>query len=152
MKTALLFLLLFAAIAVAIQVLMKLKSLKRGPKGSFVKRPVATANEQGMFWRLVECFPQPEYVVLAQVSFGALLNARDGASRYSFSQKRADFVLLDKSFTVIAVIELDDNSHRGREENDQNRDAMLTQAGYQVLRYDRTPDKNKLMSDIKTFI
>lgn len=117
-------------------------------RGSFGKRALATANEQGMFWRLVECFPQPEYVVLVQVSFGALLTAKEGASRYSFSQKRADFVLTDKSFKVLAVIELDDSSHKGREENDTQRDAMLIQAGYAVLRYPRIPDGARLKSDV----
>lgn len=149
MKIALLLLLAFIVIAIAIQLIAKSKGLGKAAKGEFVKRAVATTNEQGMFWRLVECFPQPEYVVLTQVSFGALLNARNGASRYSFSQKRADFVLLDKSFKVLAVIELDDNSHKGREDNDMKRDAMLTQAGYKVVRYTRTPDKEKLLADLK---
>lgn len=152
MKTALFLLFGLALMAIAIQFIAKSKGLGAGPKGSFGRRAIATANEQGMFWRLVECFPQPEYVVLTQVSFGALLTARGGASRYSFAQKRADFILLDKSFKVIAIIELDDNSHKGREENDGKRDAMLTQAGYQVLRYARTPDKIKLMSDMKAFV
>ena len=120
----------------------------RAPRGSFGKRSLATANEQAMYWRLVECFPQPEHVVLAQVSFGALLTAKEGASRYSFSQKRADFVLADKSFKVLAVIELDDSSHKGRELQDGQRDDMLIQAGYKVLRYPRIPDAAKLRSDM----
>jgi hypothetical protein len=152
MKTVLFVVFATIAIAIAIAALMKVKSAERGTKGNFVKRPVATANEQGMFWRLVECFPMPEHIVLTQVSFGALLNAKDGASRYSFSQKRADFVLLDKSFKVIAVIELDDSSHKGREKEDGKRDAMLMQARYNVLRYSKTPDKTKLMTDIKPLI
>lgn len=149
MKTALLLLVGLALIAVAIQFIAKSKGLGGSRKGRFTRRPLATANEQGMFWRLVDCFPQPEYVVLTQVSFGSLLNAKDGASRYSFSQKRADFVLADKSFKVIAVIELDDSSHRGNEERDGKRDAMLTQAGYKVLRYTKTPDRQSLIGDIE---
>ena len=88
-------------------------------------------------------------MVLPQVSFGALLNARNGASRYSFSQKRADFALLDKSFKVIAIIELDDSSHKGKEGADASRDAMLMQAGYQVLRYQKTPDRSKMLENIE---
>lgn len=140
--------LLLIAIFVAIAVL----SLKKGRegKGTFAKRKIATANEQGMYWRLIECFPQPEYVVLTQVSFGAMLIAKDGASRYSFSQKRADFVVADKTFKVLAVVELDDSSHKGREADDAKRDAMLTQAGYKVLRYARIPDAGRLKTDITT--
>ncbi|MFM2276392.1 MAG: hypothetical protein RL211_2264 [Pseudomonadota bacterium] len=138
-----------AAIAVFAVIATALKPQSgKGKKGTFAKRPLATANEQGMYWRLLECFKQPEYVVFAQVSFGALLTAKQGASRYSFSQKMADFVLLNKAFKVVAVIELDDSSHKGREANDANRDAMLEQAGYNVLRYAKTPDRNKLINDI----
>ncbi len=43
---------------------------------------LATPNEQAMYWRLVAAFSPPEYVVLAQVNFGALLVAKEGASRY----------------------------------------------------------------------
>jgi len=152
MKTMWLVLFVVIAIAVAFAVLVKLKSSEKAAKGIVVKRPIATANEQGMFWRLVECFPLPEYIVLTQVGFGALLNAKEGASRYSFPQKMADFVLLDKSFKVIAVVELDDSSHKGRERDDDKRDAMLAQAGYSVLRYGKTPDRAKLMNDIGPFV
>lgn len=117
-------------------------------KGSFAAREIATANEQFMFWRLAEVFPMPEYIVLTQVSFGALLAAKNGASRYSFAQKRADFVLTNKGFKVLAVIELDDASHKGKESADAERDAMLIEAGYKVLRYSRVPDRARLMADL----
>lgn len=117
-------------------------------QGTFTKRPIATANEQMMYWRLLSAFPDPEYVVLTQVSFGALLTAKGGAIRYSFSQKIADFVLLDKSFKVLSVIELDDSSHRGREGRDASRDAMLAKAGYKILRYKNIPQPEKLWRDI----
>lgn len=142
----LIFLVLAVAIAAAV-----LAAFSKGKirKGTFKAKPIATANEQAMFWRLVTAFPAPEYLVLTQVSFGALLRATGGASRYSFSQKIADFVVTNKGFKVLAVIELDDNSHKGRERQDANRDAMLKQAGYHVLRYSKTPDNERLQSDLK---
>ena len=117
-------------------------------RGAFTKRPLVTANEQTMYWRLLGTFPAPVYVVLAQVSFGALLTAKGGASRYSFSQKIADFVLLDKTFKVLAIIELDDSSHRGREGKDARRDAMPAMARYRVLRYKTVPQPEKLLRDL----
>lgn len=101
-----------------------------------------------MFWRLSEAFPKPDYVVLAQVSFGALLTAKQGASRNSFSQKIADFVLTDKAFQVLATIEFDDGSHKGREGRDASRDAMLAQAKYKILRYRSIPSTDKLVADV----
>lgn len=117
-------------------------------RGVFAKKRLATPREQTMYWRLIEALLQPKYIVLAQVSFGALLNARQGASRYSFSQKIADFVVTDSSFSVLAVIELDDSSHRGKEDSDLLRDIMLTEAGYRVLRYPQIPDVASLRSDL----
>jgi hypothetical protein len=147
------FLLVIAA-AVIVFMLVKLKGRQgneveeQAAKGTFTGRTIATKNEQAMFWRLVQVFPMPEYIVLTQVSFGAMLNAKGGASRYSFSQKRADFVLLDRAFSVLAVIELDDASHDGQEERDRKRDEMLIEAGYRVLRYRGIPQPEKLRSDI----
>lgn len=142
-------LLIFVAIAIAVAVAVFAKMSKgNAKKGTFGPRLLATANEQGMFWKLINAFPAPEFIVLTQVSFGALLTARNGASRYSFAQKRADFVLANNGFKVLAIIELDDSSHKGREKEDANRDAMLIEAGYKVLRYTRTPDAEKLLSDV----
>lgn len=149
MKFGLLLAILIALVVAAAAVLPKLP--KRPKKGNFAKRKALTANEQAMYWRLADCFPMPDQAVLAQVSFGALLQAKGGASRYSFSQKIADFVLMSKGFEVIAVIELDDASHKGREANDADRDAMLIEAGYKVLRYKRVPDRAQLMEDIASF-
>ena len=141
------FWIVFFAVA-AFMAISLLTARKRRRRGRFTPRDPVTKHEQGMYWRLVEAFPPPEFVVLSQVSFGALLAAKDGASRYSFSQKIADFVLLNKSFKVLAVIELDDSSHKGREQHDASRDAMLTEAGYRVLRYKHTPNKAQLTTDI----
>lgn len=146
-----LFLLIVVLLIAGAFIAIKTKGLGKtgkAAKGRFVANTLVTANEQGMFWRLVETFPAPEHVVLTQVSFGALLVAKDGASRYSFAQKRADFVVTNKGFKVLAVIELDDASHKGREKEDESRDAMLVQAGYKVLRYAKTPDVEKLRTDM----
>lgn len=139
-----------ALIILALLVKLVPEARKKVRRGSFGKKRLATPREQTMFWRLVEAFPGPEHIVLAQVSFGALLVAKNGASRYSFSQKIADFVLMDKSFTVLAVIELDDSSHRGRELDDGQRDDMLIEAGYKVLRYPGVPEVARLRNDVKT--
>ena len=87
----------------------------------------------------------PEYLVFTQVSFGALLTAKEGASRMTFAQKRADFVLTDKAFNVLAMVELDDSSHKGNEEKDKARDEMLKAAGYKVLRFASIPDRADLL-------
>lgn len=103
-----------------------------------------TKNEQPMYFRLVEAFP--ELIVLAQVSFSALLTSNDRASRNKFDRKTADFVLCTKSFAVVAVIELDDASHNGKAKEDAERDALLASVGHSVVRFKKVPDVAALRS------
>lgn len=116
---------------------------------SFVDKPKArpplTAREQAMYNRLVETLP--DLVVLPQVSFGALLTARTRAARSSFSRKIADFVVCDRAFKVVAVIELGDKNRKSKSPGDSERDALLVEAGYRVLRYQRVPDIDRVEAD-----
>ena len=101
-----------------------------------------------MFFRLCSTFPQ--HVVLSQVAFSALLVSKQQATRNGYNRKVADFVLCTKSFDVLAVIELDDSSHKGREGADGDRDAWLKDVGYRVVRYPQIPDAAKLLADFAT--
>jgi very-short-patch-repair endonuclease len=116
---------------------------------SFVDKPKArpplTVREQAMYNRLVQTLP--DLVVLPQVSFGALLTARTRAARSSFSRKIADFVVCDRAFKVVAVIELGDKSRKGKSQEDSERDVLLMEAGYRVLRYQRVPDIDRVEAD-----
>ena len=104
-----------------------------------------TDREQAMFNRLTSTFPS--YVILAQVSFSALLSSKDRVVRNGFDKKVADFVICTKAFIVVAIVELDDSSHKGREEADAQRAQILTNAGYQLKRYAQIPDERQLIAD-----
>ena len=108
-------------------------------------RPPLTAREQAMYNRLVQTLP--DLVVLPQVSFGALLTARTRAARSSFSRKIADFVVCDRSFKVVAVVALGDKNSKGKSQRDLDRDALLVEAGYRVLRYPRVPAVGRVEAD-----
>lgn len=109
------------------------------------RRQLLSEREQAMHNRLTQALP--ELVVLSQVSFGALLTARAYATRNTFDRKIADFVVCDKAFQVLAVIELDDASHKAKAAKDDARDAMLIQVGYRVLRYPNIPDIDSVRGD-----
>ncbi len=94
----------------------------------------------------------PECTVLAQVSFSALVTAEGWQSRNRFNRKVADYVLCSKHMNVIAVIELDDRSHIGREHHDRERDAMLKQAGYTTIRYPNIPTTDTIRQDIEKLL
>jgi very-short-patch-repair endonuclease len=133
-------------------VLLALAALKKksgqGPAETPRRRGPVTKNEQPMYFRLRDAFP--EHVVLAQVAFSALLTARHRRTRNTFDRKVADFVLCTKAFEVLAVIELDDSSHAGRDRQDAARDVLLTGAGYKVLRFKTVPDVDRLRATLQT--
>ena len=114
------------------------------------RKTVMTAREQQMYHLLQTALP--ECTVLAQVAFSALVTAKGWANRNRFDRKVADFVLCSQQLNVIAVIELDDSSHAGRERQDRERDAMLRLAGYVTLRYANFPTQQALRADIEQLL
>lgn len=137
-------------IVLALGVLVLLAIARLLPRGRDPKEdPRATwpltRNEQAMYFRLQDALP--DLIVLSQVSFGALLSARSTAVRNTFGRKRADFVICEKSFKVVAIVELDDSSHDGKKARDEKRDAQLQNAGYRVLRYRGIPNIDRVQVD-----
>ncbi|MHB1702053.1 MAG: DUF2726 domain-containing protein [Acidobacteriaceae bacterium] len=110
------------------------------------KEPL-TEREQAMYFRLKEALP--ECVVLAQVAFSAILDARSRATRNTFDRKVADFVICNRSFKVIAAIELDDSTHDDKKQKDGKRDDMLKRSGLSVLRYRQIPSTDQIRKDIE---
>lgn len=107
---------------------------------------IMTIHEKMMFGLLKEAVP--ECHIFVQVALGGILWTSSYATRNKFSQKIADFVITDQNFTILAVIELDDKSHIGKEDKDAERDAMVREAGYKALRYPAIPPLGQLRSDI----
>lgn len=114
------------------------------------KEDLLTSHEQKMYFELTAAVPG--CIVLAQVAFSALLTSKNRATRNRFDRKIADYVVCNKTLTVIAVIELDDSSHKGKEQDDAERDAMLKNAGYNTLRYSKIPTRETIQADIATLI
>lgn len=139
--------LLFASIAIVLGVTIAIKTKGSAGKGfsAKAKRPLSE-NEQPMYFKLLETFP--DLVILAQVSFSALMTSRIQSDRNKFNRKMADFVLCTKAFEVVAVVELDDSSHKGRIKEDGERDEMLKTAGHRVIRFKRTPNTDELLKAV----
>ena len=97
-------------------------------KKKFYPKRIITAYECRMYVRLKEAFPQ--YHVLAQVAFSALITSHNLKIRNQFNRKVTDFVLLNESLQVLVIIELDDPTHLYKVEEDKFRDHMLHEAGY----------------------
>lgn len=145
--------LLLVGLAIAVSILaavVQSRPWRRRASGDIKPKMLLTEREQPMFFRLRQAFPDD--VVLAQVAFSALLTAKDLPTRQRFNRKVADFVVATKAFEVLAVIELDDASHRGREVHDSKRDSMLEQAGYRVLRFKHLPNVVDIQQAVRPVI
>ncbi|WP_202732806.1 DUF2726 domain-containing protein [Acinetobacter pittii] len=129
-----------------LNVLKKGESKNRNAKRNPIKgKRIITMNEQPTFMKLKEALP--EHIILAQVAFSAFMTAQGYATRNLFNRKVADFVVLDKAFNIVAIVELDDSSHKGKEDFDAERDALIQEAGFKVIRYKRTPELAQIHSD-----
>lgn len=111
------------------------------------RRRVLTINEQPTFDCLL--LSLPEYRVLAQVAFTSIITTTDPATRNRFNRKVADFVVCDRSFNVVAVIEIDDSSHKSSKAADAKRDMFFELAGIKVLRYCKTPNGDDIRKTIQ---
>lgn len=147
MKTLLVLVVVLVVIAAVLAAMKKKGSTENDTKEKPKRKSLMTEREQAMHNRLTQSLP--DCVVLAQVSFSALLTARAYGTRNTFDRKTADFVVCDKAFQVLAVIELDDASHKGRTEKDAARDSLLKEAGYVVIRYANIPDVDRVRGDLK---
>lgn len=114
------------------------------------RRQPLTDHEKKMYFALTTALP--EYIVLAQVAFSALITTQSQETRNRFDRKVADFVLCSQSLNVIAIIELDDASHKGRERNDADRDDMLANAKYTTIRYPKIPTTETIRADIEQLL
>lgn len=138
--------LLTIIILAILNVLKKGESKNRNAKRNPIKgKRIITMNEQPTFMKLKEALP--EHIILAQVAFSAFMTAQGYATRNLFNRKVADFVVLDKAFNIVAIVELDDSSHKGKEDLDAERDALIQEAGFKVIRYKRTPELAQIHSD-----
>lgn len=147
------------AIVVVIAVLVLLSVLKRKSEGSdevwpfYAKKPLSQP-EQVLYFRLVSALP--EQIILAQVQLSRLLGVKKGNNYQTWfnriHQMSADFVVCNKDFSVVAVIELDDKSHQreDRREADKKKDKALSSAGIRIVRWHvkQIPDEAEIKAAI----
>ena len=137
-------LILAIAVLVVVAVVVALAVARRDAGGGdgkwpFHARTVMSDVEQILYWRLLKAFP--DHIVLAQVALSRLLGVSKGSDariwQNRIAQKSADFVICSKDASIVAVIELDDASHRraSRRTADDVKDKALASAGIRILRW-----------------
>lgn len=109
------------------------------------QRAIFNINEHLTYTRLKEMLPN--HIVLAHVSFDALLTTKYYRTRHKYRNMVADFVVLDENQKIKAIVALDDPMILKRLQRSQYQDALLTMAGYRVIRYDDVPEYYQLRED-----
>lgn len=129
-------------------------SAKYSPK-HYQTVPLLTDNEQGLFWRLQEAVGR-ELLVAPQVVFGAFLKVKGTAlvdktkARNAVAHNRGDFLVCNRDFEVVALVELDDSTHDKKEQKalDKRRDELMKAVGVKAIRYRNLPEISKIRSDL----
>lgn len=118
----------------------------------YVERPVMTENELEFYGQLRDALPSDLHIC-PQVSMAAVMTTRSGltqseqfSARNKFDRKIIDFVVLDAKGRTIALVELDDKSHRAK--RDSERDNLTALAGLRTVRFPSRPrPSNKAIID-----
>lgn len=108
---------LFALIIGAALVLPKAKQSTQEDFGTFTKQPLLNKAETSLAKILDEISPQIHGSgtrILTQVSYGEFIKGGDRAAHARINQKRADFLIVDKAFDVICVLEYQGSGHYGK--------------------------------------
>lgn len=122
----------------------------------FVRGRFLSPHEIEMFKLLLDVVPAGWHV-FTQVSLGQMLQATGGNKfendglRFKIAQKAADFVICLPDMSIALVVELDDVTHLGKEDKDNERDAFLLQAGIPTKRYFHVPPMDHLREFIAAF-
>ena len=110
-----------------------------GGKWPFHAKTVLSETEQILYGRLLKALPG--HIVLAQVALSCLLDVNKGCNVRSWhnriSQRSVDFVVCSKDAGILAVIELDDDTHdrARRKKADADKDTALASAGVRMIRW-----------------
>lgn len=104
---------------------------------------IMTANEINLYEKLKDFLPG-EYTIFSQVCFSVFMTSRDFGTRNQFNRKYADFIILDKYYDIACIVELDDASHRNKEDKDKFRDELCAKVGYRVVRFPSQPNMNQI--------
>ena len=108
---------------------------------SIISQPVLTNAEAAFHQKLSQAVARIGGLTIhPQMAMSAFLQPRPGMDRKSymatfrrFSQKRPDFVLVDREWHVRLIVELDDATHDPR--RDALRDEMTKSAGIATVRF-----------------
>ena len=134
-------LIVIATIAITLAKNNKTGKFKYNPEEEwpFERKKILTNPEQALYLKLCEALPN--HYIFSQVQLSQLIQVKKGNDYKAWfnriNRMSADFVITDKNFNTIEVIELDDKSHEkpDRIEADKKKDKALASAGIKTIRW-----------------
>ncbi|MCD4502312.1 DUF2726 domain-containing protein [Chromobacterium vaccinii] len=139
-------LLLLVLLAFIVLALKKTSGTPRTSHAQAGKSRFLLKRKQLLTGREIDCYKLlvkelgPEFIVFPQVAFSQILNVTGGTQSenrklwMTMSQKVADFVICKDDLTMLAILELDDRSHQGKQDKDRARDGVVESVGLKALR------------------
>lgn len=116
-------------------------------KNSYQKRYILSMNEYYQFKKIKQITDRYNWLICPKIRLLDLIEPRTDADNYKsllykIQAKHIDFAICTQDMKVIALIEIDDNSHNrpDRIERDKFVDEVLQSVGYKIL---RTQDINE---------
>lgn len=110
-------------------------------KPYYLKRPLSEP-EQITYYRLMDAMRYTDnLIILSQVPLSRFLGVKKGNNHQEMfnriNRMSVDFLVVRKDFTVLAIIELDDGTHRqpDRIKADIKKNAVLDSANAKVIRW-----------------
>jgi len=152
------FLLFVVFVMFALVVYLKISAKKMAGDATwplYAKKPLSD-SEQMLYSRLVKALP--EHVILAQVQLSSLLAVEKNHDARAWINRikgmGAGFVVCNKDFSIVAVIELDDEALASKDEiaaEDRKKQA-LEAAGIRIIRWQAKslPDLALIQSAFKS--
>ncbi|OWJ74408.1 DUF2726 domain-containing protein [Haematobacter genomosp. 1] len=132
--------------------------MQKGPQFAppFERRPLMNKTEERLFKMLCGELPS-DWTVMCQVSYGAFLKNRSYGRYMSLNSKRADFIVLDPSLAVAAVVEYQGGGHYGNtrqsrdraEKSDKIKRHALSQAKIPLFEFPAKFERDYVISLVK---
>ena len=120
---------------------------KKNPYLGYISsRCLLTENEKKHYWRLQELMPNT-VLVHTQISFNSLLKCDEISIRNRYNRGVVDMVISDLEFNPLAIVEVDDPSHKSRKvrAKDEKRDEMTMAAGLATVRINDSTTNEELL-------
>jgi len=116
----------------------------------FYAKKLLSQPEQVLYHRLAAALP--DCIVLAQVQLSQVLGVKKGFNFHQWNNRinrmSLDFLVCLKDSTIVAVVELDDKTHKraNRIEADAKKNKALSAAGVALVRWNVSamPDENAI--------